>query len=44
VKTFDDIYKIDKRDDAAAASPPVADKAPIPPRKPVSGSLAASAP
>ena len=47
VKTFGDIYeldKIDKRDDAAAVSPPVADTAPIPPRKPVNGSLAASAP
>ena len=47
VKTFDDIYKLDKldkRDDAAAGSPPVADTAPIPPRKPANGSLAASAP
>lgn len=45
VKTFSDIYKLDKRDDpedAAAASPPVADTAPIPSRKPVNGSLAAT--
>jgi murein L,D-transpeptidase YcbB/YkuD len=47
VKTFGDVYKlddIDKRDDAADASPPpVAGTAPIPSRKPVNGSLAATA-
>jgi L,D-transpeptidase YcbB len=47
MKTFGDVYKlddIDKRDDAADASPPpVAGAAPIPSRKPVSGSLAATA-
>jgi len=46
VKTFGDVYKldsIDKRDDAAAASPPVAGSAPIPSRKPINGSLAATA-
>jgi len=46
VKTFDDVYKLDKldmRDDAAAASPPVAGSAPIPSRKPINGSLAATA-
>jgi murein L,D-transpeptidase YcbB/YkuD len=45
VKTFGDIYKLDKpeeRDDAAAASPPVAGSAPMPSRKPVNGSLAAT--
>lgn len=44
VKTFGDVYKLDEidaPDDAAAASPPVAGGAPVPPRKP---SLAASAP
>ena len=47
VKTFDDIYKLDaqeKPDDAAAASPPVAGSAPVPVRKPVNGSLAATVP
>lgn len=49
VKTFGDVYKLDEAvepDDAAAASPPVAGTAPVPtpPRKPISGSLAASAP
>ena len=47
VKTFGDIYKLDEiedPDDAAAVSPPVAGSAPIPARKPVNGSLAASAP
>jgi murein L,D-transpeptidase YcbB/YkuD len=46
VKTFGDVYKLDKldmRDDAAAASPPVAGSAPIPSRKPINGSLAATA-
>jgi len=46
VKTFGDVYKldsVDKRDDAAAASPPVAGSAPIPSRKPINGSLAATA-
>jgi len=46
VKTFDDVYKLDKldmRDDAAAASPPVAGSASIPSRKPINGSLAATA-
>jgi murein L,D-transpeptidase YcbB/YkuD len=47
VKTFGDVYKLDEiedPDDAAAVSPPVAGSAPIPARKPVNGSLAASAP
>jgi murein L,D-transpeptidase YcbB/YkuD len=46
VKTFGDVYKLDKlekRDDAAAASPPVAGSTPMPSRKPISGSLAATA-
>ena len=45
LKTFGDVYKLDsiERDDAAAASPPVAGTAPVPPRKPVNGSLAATA-
>jgi len=47
VKTFDDVYKLDKLikpDDEAAASPPVAGSTPAPSRKPINGSLAASAP
>jgi len=47
VKTFDDVYKLDKLikpDDEAAVSPPVAGSTPVPSRKPINGSLAASAP
>jgi L,D-transpeptidase YcbB len=47
VKTFGDVYKLDKAtepEDAADASPPVAGSAPIPPRKPITGSLAATTP
>jgi murein L,D-transpeptidase YcbB/YkuD len=47
IKTFDDVYELDKRGtpgDEAAASPPVAGSAPPPTRKPASGSLAASTP
>jgi len=45
LKTFGDVYKLDsiEPDDAAAASPPVAGTAPVPPRKPINGSLAATA-
>jgi len=48
-KTFGDVYKLDEAtepEDAAAASPPVAETAPVPTpaRKPINGSLAASAP
>jgi L,D-transpeptidase YcbB len=47
LKTFDDVYKLDKLDkpdDEAAVSPPVAGSTPVPARKPINGSLAASAP
>jgi L,D-transpeptidase YcbB len=48
VKTFDDIYKLDsigKRDAAAAtAAPSAGEAAPVPARKPLNGSLAATTP
>lgn len=49
LKTFGDVYKLDEAtepEDAAAASPPVAETVPVPTpaRKPINGSLAASAP